>query len=179
MAQGEQPAQATWDTGARPAPPQLADERVTLTGFLNFQRAALAWKYDGLTDNQLLQRCIPPSTISMLGLVRQMAEVERSSFRRVLGGEQAPLFYSATGDWDAAFDGADTADAAAAFATWRASCDDARAAVASAPSLDTTGERGGELFSLRWILTHMIEEYARHNGHADLLRERVDGSAGE
>ena len=72
-----------------------------------------------------------------------------------------------------------TADVAAAFASWRADCERARELVAAAPSLDVTGERRGERFSLRWILVHMIEEYARHNGHADLLRERIDGSVGE
>lgn len=82
-------------------------------------------------------------------------------------------------DWEAAFRDAGTADTGEAFRLWRAGCDHARALVAAAPSLETRGYRGGTWFSLRWVLTHMIEEYARHNGHADLLRERLDGVTGE
>jgi hypothetical protein len=82
-------------------------------------------------------------------------------------------------DVELAFDDVTTADAAAAFAAWQAECDQARALTDAAPSLETTGLRGGYRFSLRWVLMHMIEEYARHNGHADLLRERIDGSTGE
>jgi hypothetical protein len=87
--------------------------------------------------------------------------------------------YCADGDPDGDFDNVDGADAAEAFATWRVECGHARRLVAAAPSLDVTGVRRGEEVSLRWILTHMIEEYARHNGHADLLRQRIDGAVGE
>ena len=106
-----------------------------------------------------------------------MSDVERGWFRRVLGGEDAPYRYGTKPD--AEFDDVGTADVAAAFAGWQADCERARELVAAAPSLDVTGERRGERFSLRWILVHMIEEYARHNGHADLLRERIDGSVGD
>ena len=124
----------------RSLPPPEADERTTLTAFLDAQRATLAIKCDGLTDGQLRQRAVPPSALSLLGLVRHMAE---------------------------------------AFAVWEAECANSRALVAAAPSLDTSGLRGGWRFTLRWVLTHLVEEYARHNGHADLLRERIDGRTGE
>jgi uncharacterized damage-inducible protein DinB len=117
--------------------------------------------------------------LSLLGLVRHMADVERGWFRRVLGGEEAPPLFWSEDDPDGDFDNVDEADAAEAFEQWRAECEHARQLVAAVPSLEVTGLRRGEPVSLRWILVHMIEEYARHNGHADLLRERIDGAVGE
>ncbi len=163
----------------RTEPPLEAAEREMLTGWLDYHRATLAWKCDGLTDEQLRERAVPPSTLSLLGLVRHMAEVERSWFLRVLGGEDAPFRYFTEENRDGEFDDVANADVAEAFASWHADCARARELVAAAPSLDVTGERRGERFSLRWIITHMIEEYARHNGHADLLRERIDGAVGD
>jgi uncharacterized damage-inducible protein DinB len=163
----------------RTDPPLEAPERQMLTTWLDYHRDTLAWKCAGLTDEQLRERAVPPSSLSLLGLVRHMSDVERGWFRRVLGGEDAPYRYGNDTKPDAEFDDVGTADVAAAFASWRADCDRARELVAAAPSLDVTGERRGERFSLRWILVHMIEEYARHNGHADLLRERIDGAVGE
>jgi uncharacterized damage-inducible protein DinB len=163
----------------RPEPPLHGDERATLTGFLDFQRATLAWKCSGLTDEQLKERAIPPSTLSLLGLVRHMADVERSWFRRCLAGTDAPPLFYSDGDRDGEFDNVDTADVTAAFATWEAECGFAREAVAAAPTLDVSGTSRDRTYSLRWILAHMIEEYARHNGHADLLRQRLDGATGE
>ena len=142
-------------------PPFEADERATLTAFLDFQRATLAFKCDGLTEDQLRQRAVPPSSLSLLGMVRHMAEVERNWFRPVLGGEEMATIFAPDMDWEAAFRDVATAD------------------VAAAPSFDVTGFRHSGWVSLRWVMTHMIEEYARHNGHADLLRERLDGSTGE
>jgi uncharacterized damage-inducible protein DinB len=166
--------------GNRPEPPQEADERATLAGFLDWQRATLAWKCDGLTDAQLRERGVPPSGISLLGLVRHLTRVERSWFRVVLGGEdEAAVGLGDPGGRDAAWDDVDAADAAEAFADWRAACAESRAVVAAAPSFDVVGSHHDERFSLRWIMAHMIEEYARHNGHADLLRERIDGVTGE
>ncbi len=159
--------------------PLEADERVTLTAFLDFQRATLALKCAGLTDDQLRERAVPPSSLSLLGLVRHMAEVERNWFRPVLGGEQMSAIFAPGMDWEASFRDVAMAGAAEAFGAWRAECEHARALVAAVPSLDASGNRGGERFSLRWVMVHMIEEYARHNGHADLLRERIDGSTGE
>ncbi|HEV8557816.1 MAG TPA: DinB family protein [Actinophytocola sp.] len=160
--------------------PQEADERTTLLGFLDFQRDTLAWKCSGLDHDQLRTRAVPPSTLSLLGLVRHMSDVERGWFRRTLAGEDAPARYWSTDDPDSDFDNVDTADVDESFALWHAECDRARELVAATPSLDVTGtQRDGNKVSLRWILVHMIEEYARHNGHADLLRERLDGATGE
>ena len=152
---------------------------MTLTGFLDRQRGTLAVKCDGLTDDQLRERAVPPSSLSLLGMVRHMAEVERNWFRPLLGGEQMSTFFSPDMDWEASFRDVPTAGVAEAFDVWQAECEHARKLVAAAPSLDVTGVRRGERFSLRWVIVHMIEEYARHNGHADLIRERIDGSTGE
>jgi uncharacterized damage-inducible protein DinB len=167
---------------ARPAPPFAAAEREMLASWLDFHRATLARKCDGLTDEQLRQRSAPPSALSLLGLVRHMAEVERGWFRQVLAGEQVSGIYETRRNPDAAFSEAATADVAEAFAAWSAECDLARQAEAACPSPDTpaaalTG-RGSQV-TMRWIMVHMIEEYARHNGHADLLRERIDGATGD
>jgi uncharacterized damage-inducible protein DinB len=159
--------------------PYVADERAMLDAWLDYHRATLAWKCEGLDDAQLRQRAVPPSSLSLLGLVRHMADVERNWFRRVLGGEDVPGIYWTDDDPDGDFDNVDTADVQEAFATWRAECEHARRAAAAAPSLEATGLRRGEAVSLRWILVHMIEEYARHNGHADFLRERIDGTVGD
>jgi uncharacterized damage-inducible protein DinB len=164
----------------RTEPVYEAAEQPMLTAWLDYERATLALKCQGLSDSQLCERAVRPSTLSLLGLVRHMAEVERNWFRRVLSGESAePHYYSDPDDPDGDFDNVDAADVGEAFATWGAECDNARAVVAAATSLDVTGIRRGERVSLRWILVHMIEEYARHNGHADLLRERIDGTVGE
>jgi uncharacterized damage-inducible protein DinB len=166
-------------TQQRTDPPFEAGERKLLDAFLDYHRATLAIKCDGLDDAQLRTRSAPPSSLSLLGLVRHMADVERGWFRRVLGGEEAPPHFWSEDDQDGDFDNVDEADVAEAFATWRAECEHARQLVAAAPSLEVTGLRRGEAVPLRWILVHMIEEYARHNGHADLLRERIDGAVGE
>ncbi|NYI04402.1 DinB family protein [Allostreptomyces psammosilenae] len=167
------------ETIARVDPPYAAGERAMLTSWLGYHRATLALKCEGLTAAQLRIRAVEPSALSLLGLVRHMAEVERAWFRRVLAAEAAPpLYYSDTAP-DGEFDEVDTADAEEAFATWRAECAHADRLVEAAESLEVTGLRHGEPVTLRWILVHMIEEYARHNGHADLLRERIDGRVGE
>jgi hypothetical protein len=166
-------------TDQRTDPPLEADELTTLAAFLDFNRATLALKCDGLTDDQLRERAVPPSNLSLLGIVRHMADVERNWFRPVLAGEEMQTLFAPGMDWEAAFSEVATADVAEAFGAWEAECGNSRALVAAAPVLETRGLRGGEWFSLRWVLTHMIEEYARHNGHADLLRERIDGATGE
>ena len=158
-------------------PPLAAQERQMLDAWLDFQRDTLAVKCEGLTGDQLRQRAVPPSSLSLLGLVRHMAEGERQWFRMVLGGEQVPYHYYTDDEPEAEFD-VDGADVAEAFATWRSECADARKLAAAAPSLDAAGTQDGREFSLRWIMIHMIEEYARHNGHADLLRESLDGVTG-
>jgi uncharacterized damage-inducible protein DinB len=153
-----------------------------LTGWLEHHRGILIWKCEDLTAIQLRQRAVPPSTLSLLGLVRHMAEVERGWFRAVFLGEDVPDLFDRTTDEDADFNDVDQAEPAETFAAFEQECAVSRQVLAQAPSLDAlskqTSDRTGEPWSLRWIVTHMIEEYARHNGHADLLRESVDGSTG-
>jgi uncharacterized damage-inducible protein DinB len=161
-------------------PPLVAQERQMLDAWLDHHRATLALKCEGLTDDQLRAQAVPPSSLSLLGLVRHMGEVERSWFRRVLSNEQAPPRYYSDENPDGDFDDVADADVAEAFSYWRGECAHARECAAAALSLDVTGTaRRGERFSLRWIMVHMIEEYARHNGHADFLRERIDGTVGD
>jgi uncharacterized damage-inducible protein DinB len=162
----------------RGEPPLMAPERQMLEAWLDFHRDTLALKCEGLTGAQLRERAVPPATLSLLGLIRHMAEGEHQWFTLVLGGEQTPYPYYTDDNPDADFDDVDDADAAEAFETWRSLCASARERVAAAPSLDVTGTQDGREFSLRWIMIHMIEEYARHNGHADLLRQRIDGVTG-
>jgi hypothetical protein len=162
-------------------PPHIADERAMLEAWLEYHRATLGLKCAGVPAARLAERAVPPSNLSLLGLVRHMAEVERSWFRRTLAGEAAPPLYYSDSDPDGDFDWVEGAEVDAAFAAWRAECDHARELIAKMDSLDYVGHqrRSGERVSLRWILVHMIEEYARHNGHADLLRERIDGAVGQ
>ncbi|MGR8007957.1 DinB family protein [Streptomyces hypolithicus] len=146
---------------------------------LDFHRATLAMKCEGLSDEDLRRQSMPPSTLSLLGLVRHMAEVERAWFRRVINGEDVPLVWSAVGDFQAAYD-ARTATRAEAFGTWHTEVEQARRIEGEAPSLDVTGRvaKTGEDVSLRLVMVHLIHEYARHNGHADFLREGIDGAVG-
>jgi uncharacterized damage-inducible protein DinB len=151
-----------------------------LAGWLDYHRATLEMKCAGLTPDQLATRAVEPSTLSLLGLVRHMADVERAWFRRRLAGEDAPPLYFSDDDPDGDFDNLDPATVDEAFATWRAECARAREIAAALPSLDVmVTDRVGRQLSARWVLHHMVEEYARHNGHADLLRERIDGVTGE
>jgi uncharacterized damage-inducible protein DinB len=164
---------------ARTMPPSEAGERETLNAFLDFQRATLAVKCAGLTAEQLRIQAIPPSSLSLLGLIRHMAEVERNWFRPVLDGEAMASIFAPGLQWEPSFAEVADADPDEALAAWEAECAHARELVAAAPSLDAAGDRDGRgTFSLRWVLVHLIEEYARHNGHADLLRERIDGATG-
>jgi len=160
--------------------PYVADERAMLDGWLDYHRATLLWKCAGLSGDQLCERSVAPSTMSLLGLVRHMAEVERWWFRRFRGEPDVPYIYCTDDNEDGDFDDVHPAGAAADLATFERECDLARDAVAGA-SLDDTvhSERRGIDISVRWVFTHMIEEYARHNGHADLLRERIDGATGD
>ncbi len=158
--------------------PRNDDERSTLLAFLEWQRETLERKCEGLDADQLRTRSAAPSTLSLLGLVRHMAEVERGWFRRTLAGEEVEEIYCTKDDEDGDFDNVDTADVDEAFATWRDECTRADEIV-SRRALEATGlQRTGREVSMRWILNHMIEEYSRHNGHADLLRERIDGATG-
>ncbi|MDI5968140.1 DinB family protein [Streptomyces sp. SL13] len=160
-------------------PPLVGGEREMLRAFLDFHRATLAMKCDGLSDEQLRTRSVPPSTLTLLGLVRHMAEVERQWFRRVVNGETLPHVWSDEHDFQAAYDAAG-ATRSQAFAAWRAEVEHARRIERDAESLDIVrhAERWGEDVSLRLVMLHLIHDYARHNGHADLLREAVDGTVG-
>ncbi|GGV14444.1 hypothetical protein GCM10010495_30450 [Kitasatospora herbaricolor] len=166
-------------TTERIAPPLTGGEREMLRAFLDFHRATLAMKCDGLSDEELRRRSSPPSTLSLLGLVRHMAEVERTWFRRVIDAEDVPLVWSDEMDYQAAYD-ASTSTRSEAFAAWQAEVEHSRRIEAAAESLDVTGHqpRWGEDVSLRLVMLHMMHEYARHNGHADFLREGIDGVVG-
>jgi hypothetical protein len=136
-------------------------------------------KCEGLSDADLHRRSMPPSQLSLLGLVRHMAEVERAWFRRVLAAEPVPLVWSADGDFQTAYD-TTGATRDEAFAAWDAEIGHARRIEREAGSLDVTAHspRWGEDVSLRRVMLHLVGEYARHNGHADLLREGIDGTVG-
>jgi len=161
--------------------PSLGDERATLIEFLRCQRLTLEMKCAGLDAAELARRSVEPSTMSLLGLVRHLAEVERGWFRRVMAGQDAPPHFRSDTDPDGDFDGAapDPEVVAEAWKVWREEVAFADQFVADAPTLDITGVPGQEPISLRELLVHMVEEYARHNGHADLLRERIDGRVGQ
>jgi uncharacterized damage-inducible protein DinB len=161
--------------------PLEAGEREMLTAWLDFHRATLACKCDGLTDDQMRDRSVPASALTLLGLVRHMAETERGWFRQIFAGEDVADLYCTPEDPEADFHGGQTGSVPEAVAAWQAECAAARTAVDAAGSLDALARRPTRrgTASLRWILVHMIEEYARHNGHADLLRESIDGSAGD
>jgi len=167
----------------RPDPPAFGDERTMLRAFLDFHRGTIALKCRGLTDEQLRRQASPPSALSLIALLRHMAEVERTWFRRVIGGEEdLPLVWSDSGDFQAAYDPAACADCtgAEAFAAWEAEVAHARRIERAQESLDRAVHvpRWGETVSLRMLMHHLVHEYARHSGHADLLREAVDGTTG-
>lgn len=155
----------------RPTPPMNADERTTLEAWLDFYRATLAMKCDGLDDVELCTTSIDPSPLTLLGLVQHMAEVERRWFGRVLAGEGEPAGH------DGGFELAEHANLPAAQAVWQDEIARGRVECAARQLDDTVPFGDGEV-SLRWIYVHMIAEYARHCGHADLIRERIDGVTG-
>jgi len=163
-------------------PPYGADEKTMLLAYLDFHRATLRWKCENLTPEQLAARAVPTSTLSLLGIVRHLAEVERSWFDRVDRVPERPGIYFTEAEPDFDFDGAvaDPDVVRQAWANWQAEVDRARE-VAQRTSLEAsfTHPRIAEPLSLRWLLVHLIEEYARHNGHADFLREAIDGVTGE
>ncbi len=164
----------------RAEPGEPAAERAALQGWLDFHRATLLFKCQGLTGEQLVKRTAEPSSLSLLGLVRHMTDVERAWFRRRLGGESdLPSLYWSDEHPDGDFDLADPAGAETAFEAFRAECVRADAAAAGRSLDDTFVSSDGVTLDLRWIYLHMIEEYARHNGHADILRERLDGVTGD
>ncbi len=156
----------------------VADERTTLEEFLDWYRATLLHKCAGLTAEQLAQRAVPPSNLSLLGLIRHMTDVERGWFRIRFGGQEVPRLFDRDGQ-DPDFDDATPAAAQADYAAFVSELELCRAAAAGHDLGETfLHTRVGKQVSLRWVYVHMIEEYARHAGHADLLRECLDGSKG-
>jgi uncharacterized damage-inducible protein DinB len=171
----------TWTAPAaiRVDEPYTADERATLEGFLDWYRATLLAKCQGLTPEQLAEQSVPPSILSLIGMVRHMIEVERSWFRRGFDGQEVPRPYTTEEDQDADFERASPATAEADYNAFTAELELARAAAAGHELDETFVSRRGHDISLRWVYVHMIEEYARHCGHADLIRERIDGATGD
>ena len=168
--------------------PRLGDERTTLVEALRCLRLTLEIKCAGLDAEQMARRAVEPSTMSLLGIVRHLAEIERAGFREMMAGHDVPRLFCSPTDRDGDFDGAvaDPRVVAEAWETWRAEVDFATRFVAGAPNLDITGNdprnqhgSGGGPMSLREVLVGSIEEYARHMGHVDLLRERIDGRVGQ
>jgi uncharacterized damage-inducible protein DinB len=160
-------------------PPFAGDERATLDGFLDYHRETLLWKCGGLTEEQLKQHAIRSSNLTLLGLVRHMAEVERGWFSSFTGTDKTWLFCTED-DTDGDFDNVGTADVEHDFMIYRTEIDTYRRELENI-DLDAVfvQERRNRTISLRWVVAHLIEEYARHNGHADLLREAIDGMTGE
>ena len=172
----------SWDDDPRNTGTEVEGERATLAEYLRAYRLTLEMKCAGLDAGQLARRSVPPSTMSLLGLVRHMADVERNWFRRVMAGQDAPpLYWSdevADADWAGAV--ADPAVVAEAWQHWRDEANFAERYLADADDLGIHGTlRDGSTVALREVIVHMIEEYARHAGHADLLRERIDGRVGQ
>jgi uncharacterized damage-inducible protein DinB len=166
-------------TDNRVGPLSFGSEREMLRAFLDYHRATLAMKCDGLTDAELRKQSMPPSTLSLLALVRHMAEVERAWFRRVFEDHDAPMVWSDKVDFQAAYD-ASASTRAEAFAAWEAEVETSRRIERAAGSLDLSGyqPRWEEDVSLRLVMMHVLLEYARHNGHADFLREGIDRTVG-
>lgn len=162
----------------RPVPLTTGDERAMLESWLDFHRATLELKCSGLDDAQLRLASAEPSSLTLLGLVQHLAEVERNWFQRVMGGlDVPPVFEEETGYRLVPGRGLDEV-----LTVWRREIGRGREVCAGLP-LDGAGRiadgpMAGTEVSLRWVLIHLVEEYARHNGHADILRERIDGVTG-
>jgi len=172
-----------WDMWAHPDEDPRSDggfegERDTLVGYLRDQRLTLEMKCSGLDAADLARRSVEPSNLSLLGLVRHMAGVEQVWFRLRMAGQDVPRHFRSDEDPNGDFNGAvaDPEVVAEAWNLWRAEIAFAEQYVAEAPDLGIVGKNGDHL---RGVLVHMIEEYARHNGHADFLRERIDGRVGQ
>jgi hypothetical protein len=158
--------------------PRVGGERDVLTAMLDWHRRTFELKCAGIPPERLSDRGVPPSTMSLHGLIRHLTGVERWWFRMQFAGEEIPMLYYSDDDPDQDFDSLE-GDPLEALARWRAECECSREIVAKA-DLESTGTvfRTGKPISLRVILVDLIAEYARHNGHADLLRERIDGAVG-
>jgi hypothetical protein len=178
-AQTPQAYSPRWANDTRPEKPAVGSEREVLTASLDWYRATFELKCSGIAAERLSERTVPPSSMSLQGLVRHLSGVERWWFRIQFAGEDVPMLYYSDDDPEQDFDDM-SGDAAEELDLWREECRRSRDIVAGA-SLDDTciRRRTGKPMSLRAIMVSMIAEYARHSGHADLLRERLDGATGE
>jgi hypothetical protein len=164
-------------TAVPPDPSPAAPERVILDEFLNYYRVVFRRKVEGVGDDAARTAPCPPSELTIMGLVRHMAEVERSWFQRGITGEDAAPIYYSDDDPDGDFHVGPTDTLDEALHTWQAEVELAQT-IAAGAELDDL-DRLREQYSVRWILVHMIEEYARHCGHLDLIREAIDGATGD
>ena len=171
--------------GERTEVPLNGDERAMLNAFLDWQRETLLWKCSALTPEQLKEAALPPSRLTLLGLLRHLTEVEYFWFEYVLLGTSDRLgMYSGQmnpADGERAWTDLDSHPADEVLQKWREACETSHRNAASLSDIDSPAAQfwDDEPVSLRWITVHMIREYARHTGHADLLRERIDGATGE
>ena len=169
----------TAPTPERTEPERLTDERTSLEQWLDYHRATLLLKCAGLDDQQMKQRALPPSRLSLLGLVRHLTEVERWWFRMYAAGQELEFPYDPDGI-GLDIEEVEVADAAADLEAYLAECTASRAALVGRSLEDVVPRREQRPErNIRWVYLHMIEEYARHNGHADMLREAIDGQTGE
>ncbi|HZT97623.1 MAG TPA: DinB family protein [Chloroflexota bacterium] len=163
-------------------PPLSGSERDVLNGFLDYQRDTLEWKCSGLTEAQMKEPLASHhSPLTLLGLLRHMTEVEYFWFENVLLDRNDHFRMYSKEDPEGDFKDLGSCSAEEVMRRWKEACDTARRNAATLPEFDSTAARNwdDQPVMLRWIVAHMIEEYARHNGHADLLRERIDGETGE
>jgi uncharacterized damage-inducible protein DinB len=164
----------------RPEPPLVGDDATMLPPWLDYQRGTLLWKCESLDGDALARQSVPPSTVSLLGIVRHMTLVEWHWFERVFAGTSTAPPISTVEDNDADWNDLDPARALEDIERFQRQCEISRGIVAVTQSMDQLAAQSREgAMALRWIMVHMIEEYARHNGHADFLRELIDGAVGE
>lgn len=164
----------------RTEPSWTADERAMLDQWLDYHRATLRLKCAGLSDEQLRTTSCPPSNLTLLGLVRHLTDVERGWFLRGVGGQtmqQVPPLYYSDDDEEGDIENLYSASTQDVFNAYNRTISDIQAAIADV-ELDQTFNNGGQPCSVRYVYMHMIEEYARHNGHADLIRQALDGATG-
>ena len=147
--------------------------------WMDYQRSTLLWKCELLDGEDLARRGVPPSPLSLLGIVRHMTLVEWSWFEEVFAGTETASPIPTDLDRDADWNDLNPSRAMEDMERFQRQCEVSRGIVAGASSFDDVAANGRDTISLRWILVHMIEEYARHNGHADFLREQIDGAVGE
>jgi hypothetical protein len=157
--------------------PGADDEVGLLRGWLAFHRDALAAKCDGLTDAQLVEQSAPPSSLSLLGLVRHLSEMERHYLGNSISGDQLPLYYVTDEDEEADIENLDPSMVASSMSNWRAERQRCDEILDQHPSFDDRTPSGKR--AIRWCVVKVLQEYARHNGHADIVRERIDGLRGE